>query len=76
MITKPGLPPIPGYVEVDVWGVRKYKNIQTGEILGEETTPTVYERVTTLEENSATKDDVQAVWDSMAAAYTEGVNMA
>lgn len=32
------------------------------------------QRVTTLEENSATKADVQAVWDEMAAAYTEGVN--
>ena len=32
------------------------------------------QRVTTLEENSVTKADVQAVWDEMAAAYTEGVN--
>jgi hypothetical protein len=33
-------------------------------------------RVTTLEETSASKDDVQAVWDQMAAAYNEGVNEA
>ena len=33
-------------------------------------------RVTTLEETSASKDDVQAVWDRMAAAYNEGVNYA
>lgn len=33
-------------------------------------------RVTTLEETSASKDDVQAVWDLMAAAYNEGVNEA
>ena len=33
-------------------------------------------RVTTLEETSASKDDVQAVWDRMAAAYNEGVNEA
>ena len=33
-------------------------------------------RVTTLEETSASKDDVQAVWDRMAAAYSEGVNEA
>lgn len=33
-------------------------------------------RVTTLEETSASKDDVQAVWDQMAAAYSEGVNEA
>lgn len=32
------------------------------------------QRVTTLEETSATKTDVQAIWDEMAAAYTEGVN--
>ena len=33
-------------------------------------------RVTTLEETSASKDDVQAVWDRMAAAYNEGGNEA
>ena len=33
-------------------------------------------RVTTLEETSASKDDVQAVWDRMAAAYNEVVNEA
>ena len=33
-------------------------------------------RVTALEETSASKDDVQAVWDRMAAAYNEGVNEA
>ena len=33
-------------------------------------------RVTALEETSASKDDVQAVWDQMAAAYNEGVNEA
>ena len=33
-------------------------------------------RVTTLEETSASKDDVQAVWDRMAAAYNEGENEA
>lgn len=33
-------------------------------------------RVTTLEETSASKDDAQAVWDRMAAAYNEGVNEA
>lgn len=33
-------------------------------------------RVTTLEETSASKDDVQAVWARMAAAYNEGVNEA
>ena len=33
-------------------------------------------RVTTLEETSASKDDVQAVWDRRAAAYNVGVNEA
>jgi len=33
-------------------------------------------RLTELEENSATKADVQAVWDQMAAAYSEGVQEA
>ena len=33
-------------------------------------------RVTTLEETSASKDDVQAVWVRMAAAFNEGVNEA
>lgn len=33
-------------------------------------------RVSYLEENSASKDDVQAVWDQMATAYSEGVNQA
>ena len=32
-ITKPELPPIFGYVEVDVEGERKYMNVHTGEIL-------------------------------------------
>ena len=34
------------------------------------------QRVTSLEATSATKSDVQAVWDQMAAAYTEGVQEA
>ena len=34
------------------------------------------QRVTSLEANSATKSDVQAVWDQMAAAYNEGVQEA
>lgn len=34
------------------------------------------EQVDEMEANMAGKDDVQAVWDSMAAAYSEGVNEA
>ena len=33
-------------------------------------------RVADLEQNTASKDDVQAVWDQMAAAYNEGVQEA
>lgn len=41
-----------------------------------EPTPTLDSRVSVLEETSATKDEIQAVWDSMAEAYSEGVQMA
>lgn len=37
---------------------------------------TIENRVEVLEETSATKEEVQAVWDSMAAAYNEGVQNA
>ena len=38
-ISKPLLPPLRGDVEVDVGGVRRYRNIETGYILGEEPEP-------------------------------------
>lgn len=38
-ISKPLLPPLRGYVEVEVGGVRRYRNIETGYILGEEPEP-------------------------------------
>lgn len=34
-ISKPTLPPKAGYVEVEVDGIRRYKNVSTGEILDE-----------------------------------------
>lgn len=37
MITNPTLPPMPGYVEVEIDGNRTYKNVKTGEIIGHET---------------------------------------
>lgn len=40
MISTPMLPPLKGYVEVEVNGERKYKNVETGYILGEEPTNT------------------------------------
>lgn len=36
MITKPMLPPKSGYVEVEIDGVRKYRNIKTGVLLEDE----------------------------------------
>ena len=36
MITKPQLPPRAGYVEVEVNGERKYRNVGNGYLLGEE----------------------------------------
>mgnify|MGYP000044851941 FL=1 len=38
-ITKPQLPPKAGYVEVEVDGVRRYKSIASGHLLGEEPEP-------------------------------------
>lgn len=38
-ISKPLLPPLRGYVEVEVGGVRRYRNIATGYIVGEEPEP-------------------------------------
>ena len=38
-----------------------------------EPTASLESRVTDLEQTSATKDEVQAVWDQMATAYNEGV---
>lgn len=38
MITTPKLPPKPGYVEVEIGGVRKYKNAATGVLLEKEET--------------------------------------
>ena len=64
MITKPMLPPKFGYVEVEVNGVRKYRNTKTGVLLEDER-PAV--------SNSEPDFDV---WDELDKAYTEGVNSA
>lgn len=58
-ITTPTLPPKAGYVEVEVNGQRVYQNVETGELLGQETP-----------EEGQTDD----VWHEMAAAITEGVD--
>ena len=36
MITSPQLPPRSGYVEVEVDGVRRYRNVSTGVLLEDE----------------------------------------
>lgn len=57
MITKPMLKPISGYVEVEVNGIRMYKNVTTGEILSPE-------------EASAQKSRSAEALTSIAAALT------
>ncbi|MBD5098283.1 MAG: hypothetical protein HDT35_01820 [Clostridiales bacterium] len=39
MITRPELPPKAGYVEVEVGGVRRYRNAVTGVLLEDEPAP-------------------------------------
>lgn len=36
-ITRPTLPPKAGYVEVEVDGIRTYRNAKTGVLIGDET---------------------------------------
>lgn len=57
MITNPMLKPMSGYVEVEVGGVRMYKNVTTGEILS----PT---------EAAAEKERSAAALTSIAEALT------
>ena len=81
---------VPEALAAQVWACRGYceLKIQDGVLAG--VTPTqrlskpeppgpsgdLEQRVTSLEATSATKEDVQAVLDSMAAAYNEGVQEA
>jgi hypothetical protein len=60
-ITNPTLPPKAGYVEVEVDGVRTYKNVQTGVLIHEE-------------EPAGPDTENDDVWADMAAAIVEGVN--
>ena len=50
-ITKPMLPPKAGYVEVEVDGVRTYRNVATGVLIGDEV-----ETVTEVEQLRADLD--------------------
>lgn len=57
-ITRPMLPPKAGYVEVEVDGHRTYRNVQTGELIGEEVVgPTTDERLASLEDALAQTDE-------------------
>ncbi len=57
-ITRPMLPPKAGYVEVEVEGIRTYKNVKTGILINDEIpAPTVDERVTELEAQLAESDE-------------------
>lgn len=57
MITEPQLPPKAGYVEVEVNGVRTYRNISTGELIDDEVpTPTLEEQIAALQAENARKD--------------------
>lgn len=57
-ITKPMLPPKAGYVEVEVDGVRTYRNVQTGVLIDEEVNvPTTDERLASLEDALAQTDE-------------------
>ena len=58
-IIRPTLPPKAGYVEVEVNGIRTYKNVITGILIENEIpTLTIEERVTTLEDQVAQADEI------------------
>lgn len=58
-IIKPMLPPKAGYVEVEVDGVRTYRNAETGVLIDDEKPEPEVETVS---------------YDELAAAIREGVN--
>ena len=49
---------------------------EEGQIAPSKRPSDIEKRFTTLEESKADKEEVQAVWDQMAAAYSEGVQQA
>lgn len=65
MITKPTLPPKKGYVEVEVDGVRTYRNVETGELIDNETPhQTESDRLAALEADVA--DLTMAIEEGLA----------
>lgn len=63
-ISNPMLPPRAGYVEVEVDGIRRYKNVETGKILG--IAPSIDE---------AREDKIAAMSAACNAAITGGVDV-
>lgn len=71
-ITKPMLPPKAGYVEVEVDGVRTYRNVSTGVLIGDEApAPTAEERIQKLESQLAETDEAAIeLYEAMTALET------
>lgn len=63
MITKPMLPPKPGYVEVEVNGERAYRNVHTGVLIDDE-----------VHYVAPPDEDEPSIWDELNTAYQEGVD--
>ena len=53
-----------GYIEIEVDGKRMYKRVDTGEIFLPEDLP----------QGTIIGQELEDVWNELAAAYTEGVN--
>lgn len=65
-----------GDLEADVSNNYETLLAQAKALEGDSNPASLEERVNTLEAEKADRGDVQAVWDQMAAAYSEGVQEA
>ena len=65
-----------GDLETDVSNNYETLLAQAKALEGDSSPASLEERVNTLEAEKADRGDVQAVWDQMAAAYSEGVQEA
>lgn len=68
-ISKPTLPPRKGYVEVEVNGIRRYRNAETGVLLEDEAPP---EEPTEAEDTAAMLVDHEYRLTLMELGLTEG----
>ena len=81
-ISKPVLPPISGYVEVEVNGARKYRNIKTGELMEMENEQfqrkTTEERIAELEnalcDMDAANEEAHATYETALCDLDETLN--